>query len=1113
MFLGFEIVNNRTKFKNKFHYKMRFFIKNKLYKIFLLYSCLLFGLIQASPINGILLQSETKQTGQYYFYAFQENQLNLYEINQKSEFYKIWEYSFLSDKQINPTSLLYGDITGNGQKELIIIGYVFGKETEVYIFPTNDNIPTGAPSIYQISSLKKGARPISAQLIPWDEDKDKEISIAFSSPERKIVLLDYNINKLEPIKTAIATEFMTTTYGPINMEYITSKDKKELLLYTSTDQSKIYTYNLITKKENIIETKISTPIDINTIFYNGVETEIIINKKGKASLYNNKQIGVPDGTKTIIGFSNKQVVQIAIDGINILSKTENQDKLEVSNNKSYQAIKTNYLYNLKNNLILVYDPEITTPKLFIINEDNIIAKKITKINNLSENTLTPIQAKTKTPQDTIINSETISIIKDPLERPIIKEITTNTDTLYVNSQETLEIAITENDLNNIYGVETTLIPIGMSLNPNSLAFTWTPQDESVGEHAFEYIVEIETDPTLTINTTDKTKLTLERIAQKETQKKQHLIIVNDIPQLNIENKKDTINIAGNFTSSYTIKDLIKTQTHEITVKNPTNNTVLISDREIYWEPLSSDFGEKIFIFDIFDGLAHSTDSISIFVDTTKTIKEEKLIATLNEEFTYQLPGNKQYKYNLLSAPSNLRVSSIGLVHWVPLITHVDENIIDIEVDMGSEIKQYRLNVYVNAPPVISFRPNSKEYITKGDTFSFMLQNFDFNVSPQLSWKIQTGNPNSQNQFNLDKEGRLTCFTDSLLDNQDYIIILSDTMRESKFFGTIYVNSLPQIVSTPPNYLILGDTLIYNIDVVDLNKEKPFSGKYLSTSQSTINYKINEGPKGVTIDSTGRLFWIPQTTQLGSHNFEIEIADSLIVIPHTFTLFVNDKPNIISKDSLSIMVGDTLEHLFNATDLNGKSDLIYSIKTTIDELTFSGKAGKLTWIPTIENIGLHNLEISVSDGFSQSLDNQKLTIFVYVPPTLINVPDSTAYANLEYTYTPKAYDMYKDSIYNKDIFISFIQADSIVMGNYNNKTNTFSWTPSIEDLGVQRIAFEIVDKYNTTNSRFYDVSVLMSPCEILDTLYVDKTDTVYIKNKESSNSKFNMPFYKTPGISY
>ena len=70
----------------------------------------------------------------------------------------------------------------------------------------------------------------------WDEDKDSEIVLAISSPERKIIVLDYNINKLNSLEDNVAKNFITETYGPINIDvFDTDKDKKnELLIYTKT---------------------------------------------------------------------------------------------------------------------------------------------------------------------------------------------------------------------------------------------------------------------------------------------------------------------------------------------------------------------------------------------------------------------------------------------------------------------------------------------------------------------------------------------------------------------------------------------------------------------------------------------------------------------------------------------------------------------------------------------------------------------------------------------------------------------------------------------------------------------------------------------------------------
>ena len=107
MFLGFEIANNKPKFKNKFHYKMRFFIKNKTYKIFFIIFCLSTGYAQPTLSPGILLKSEIVQTGEHYFYIFQEQAVVLYEINTHSQYQKIWEYGFLKKLNLEELYLYY----------------------------------------------------------------------------------------------------------------------------------------------------------------------------------------------------------------------------------------------------------------------------------------------------------------------------------------------------------------------------------------------------------------------------------------------------------------------------------------------------------------------------------------------------------------------------------------------------------------------------------------------------------------------------------------------------------------------------------------------------------------------------------------------------------------------------------------------------------------------------------------------------------------------------------------------------------------------------------------------------------------------------------------------
>jgi len=1062
------------------------------------------GYAQPSPSLGFLLKSEIKQTGEYYFYIFEEQSVVLYEINIHSEYKKIWEYKFLKDKNIEPASILYGDITGNGEKELIVVIYIFGQETEVYIFPTDDNIPISAPSTHTLTALKKGSRPMQAALIALDEDKDKEIVIAFCSPERKIILLDYNINKLVTLKDKVAEKFMSNTYGPIKMA-VTDYDndlKEDLVLYTTTENPQQHIYFPNTKKE--ITKTISTTNETNiakikfNIPFENKNTHLIISKKGK--IYNpedkKKEILLTDTlpkdfqTIDLLGFSNNIVLRVSDKNISQVFNSEKTKNKLILPNKA-----KSYIYNLNQNIILFYNNPVSSPKLLLV-------KKEMSWKNLIE---------ANPPQNQITQNK--KTIKQPPEKRKETTFLEPRDTLYINIGDTLFIPIKQNKEENIHSVETTILPQGMFLDPEKLAFIWNPTNQDIGEHVFEYNMVNETEPQLQINKEDSLNLSLQRVSQTTTQDHKHIVIVNDMPVIQIENNKDTINVMGSFSTNYTIQDQIKKTDYNINIIQPPNNTVLIDNETIYWEPNKKDVGQNEFVIQIDDGFSKNIGVFAVFVDTTIKIKKEDIITTLNKEFVYQLPYQPGYQYNSITAPPNLRISDLGAIHWIPLPTQVDENIIEIDINTGSQINRHRLNVYVNAPPVISYRPAYKEQIARGDTFVFMCQSFDLNTNPTLNWELRPRNPSLKEQIFLSETGQFKVITDSLLDNQDYTIVLSDGIDTTNFFGTLYINSAPKIISVPPNYLILGDTLAYQIEAQDLNKEKPFSSQHLSTSSNIINYTLLDSPNNATLDTTGFLYWIPSPKQLGSHSFDIEIGDSLTSLKHEFNLFVNDKPSIISVDSLSILVGDTLQHFFDAADMNGESNLIYSIKTTIDQLIFSGREGKLTWVPQKKDLGLHTLEISVSDGFSLSTDTQKLKIFVYLPPRLNNLPDSTAYANLQYTYSPKAYDMYKDSTHNQDIFITFIPQDSSFTGQYNSETNLLSWIPSIQDLGLQRLEFIIKDKYNITNHRFYDINVLISPCETLDTLYINTTDTVYIEKespiKQTITIKTKSPFSPFP----
>ena len=1075
-------------------YKMPFVKKTVLYALTLFLISLQTGYAQG-PIKPALLLQNTKG---HQFYSFENNTLSLYKISEDSEYFKIWEYNLLDSKEAELISILYGDIKGGPEQEIILVVHSFGSQGELYLFSVEQNIPKGSPEILSIPTRKEGTRPTQAQLINWDQQKKQEILLTCSSPERELLVLDYYNNNLSVIAT-LATDFLTSTYGPITL-FTTDKNKDQIddILIYSTKESPLEYALLSTQKEE--QKTLSNEIIFSSIkhFSAPSQPQTLCLLNGNIIYSITKEAVIPINNKSI-----SSVVDLSDQDIIIFTEHSHLINISTASNGEATIDQTLALWEQKAEIAYITDQNNKAALFYNLKDQQ---KKLVLLRPiLTQQTLTPKK-----------------IEKDQEAKPLKQAQNNQTekhDTLYVNVGGQVVIDIPQLDSLNIESVETHKKPTTMKLNPKTLEFVWAPKEEDKGIQKFEYSISYVSEPKLQQTTTPTQQLALKNTFTKATKTHQYHIYVNDVPILNINNPTDTIHITGFFESKYSIKDIYSFDKTKIQTAQTRPNNILINKETLYWEPDRLDAGEQIFTVIADDGMAQDTALISIFVDTTIQKQEKKtdFTITVNESFVHQLPYTTETKYNIVQGPDNLRISPKGTIYWVPIITQVDFNLVVIEATTAQKQIEHILNIYVNSPPVISYQPAKAETIAQGEKFQFQFQSFDMNTDATLRWANITNVDTSQ--FLINQFGMLEFDAINALDNFRYIINLSDKIDTDIFVGKLYVNAFPKIISIPEQHIQFGESYIYTIIAEDDNQEKP----YQENKKNQLYYKMSIAPQGATFNSSQKtISWTPTKEEIGKNLFKIEVTDSIETAIQEFSVFVNDKPNIISPDSLSIMLGDTLFHYFDAQDLNQDSELLYTIKTTIDEILFSGKSGKLVWVPKEQDLGLHTLEINVSDGFNTGTDMQKLNIFVYKNPTLLTTPKEEAFVNMAYKFNPKGYDMFGDSLPNKDVFFNIASTDSLFSGQFDLQQNNLEWTPSLKEIGEHALTITVIDKRSHQSEYIYPVSVMLSPCEtlkspcegadtliinqtdtiektIVDSIFIEKKDTIYIDKKQKGQT--------------
>jgi hypothetical protein len=179
------------------------------------------------------------------------------------------------------------------------------------------------------------------------------------------------------------------------------------------------------------------------------------------------------------------------------------------------------------------------------------------------------------------------------------------------------------------------------------------------------------------------------------------------------------------------------------------------------------------------------------------------------------------------------------------------------------------------------------------------------------------------------------------------LVVSDGYTKDEQSFELYVNHPATIVSQAPKAALVEEMYKYQVQVEDKNAD------------AELHYELLKGPQGMQMSNTGKIVWIPKSSQVNKHTFSIKVSDGYHEDNQTGRVFVNIPPTIISKPKPVGLTGYEYRYTVVAEDLNGDRVAFRSIRLP-KYASFNKKTGLFKWRPRNNQRGPHDVIITAID---------------------------------------------------------------------------------------------------------------------------------------------------------
>ncbi|MBD2491385.1 Ig-like domain-containing protein [Aulosira sp. FACHB-615] len=436
------------------------------------------------------------------------------------------------------------------------------------------------------------------------------------------------------------------------------------------------------------------------------------------------------------------------------------------------------------------------------------------------------------------------------------------------------------------------------------------------------------------------------------------------------------------------------------------------------------------------------------------------------------PDGDPVSYSLKVGPDGMVIDpTTGLISWVPTANDLGLHDVILSVADGrgeQTLQSFQIKVDpFNSLPVFLSGPGyglPTEPIAVGQTYSYQPRTQDPD-GDTITYSLTAAPSNAHIN---PQTGLLTWTpTDSQIGQQSFAITINDGRggKTTQFFDiqvleaqNAPLNQNPAISSSPRTEIALGQSYFYAVQVADPN------GDPLSMS-------LENAPAGMTIDSSGRIFWQPQASQLGSQHVTLNVSDgrggiatqSFDINVVSAASYVNNAPIITSAPNLITNLDRAYEYNLAGSDPDGDL-LFWSLDNAPVGMVIDSQTGALRWNPTSTQIGEHTVAVRLTDAYGLYV-GQEFTLTVTginAPPAIVSNPVTKAALNQQYTYNVVANDPENDAL-----TFSLGRAPA---GMTIDSNGTIRWTPQATQVGQQEVEVLVTDGQGAVTSQIYTIEV-------------------------------------------